>query len=78
MIRLMRKYLLGGESDKREGSWLVFMVVTGILVFSVRQEALGVAMPQTWAFLIIAWPVSVAGVIGVHVQHFFESKRDGS
>lgn len=75
MIRLIRKYLLGGKSDKREGAWLIFFIITGVMVYSVIREAEGVPMANTWAFLTVAWPGSVVGVIGVHAQHFYEQTR---
>lgn len=77
MFRMFRKWVLGGRSDKREAAWLVFFVVNLILIFAVRQESIGVDMPQTWAFLIIAWPASVTAVIGVHVQHFHAQAKAG-
>ena len=77
MLRLLRKWVLGGNSDKREGAWFIFIVVNVILFFAVWMESTGVAMPQTWAFLIVAWPASVTAVIGVHVQHFHAQAQAG-
>lgn len=77
MFRMFRKWVLGGRSDKREAAWLIFFVVNLILIFAVWQESIGVDMPQTWAFLIIAWPASVTAVIGVHVQHFHAQAQAG-
>jgi len=77
MLRLLRKWVLGGNSDKREGAWFIFIVVNAILFFAVWKESNGVDMPQTWAFLIIAWPATVTAVIGVHVQHFHAQAQAG-
>lgn len=77
MLRLLRKWVLGGNSDKREGAWFIFIVVNAILFFAVWKESTGVNMPQTWAFLIIAWPATVTAVIGVHVQHFHAQAQAG-
>jgi hypothetical protein len=77
MFRFFRKWILGGKSDKREGAWLIFFIVNSILLFAVRSESLGIDMPQTWAFLIVAWPASVAAVVGVHVQHFHAQAQAG-
>ncbi len=77
MLRLLRKWVLGGNSDKREGAWFIFIVVNVILFFAVWKESTGVDMPQTWAFLIIAWPATVTAVIGVHVQHFHAQAQAG-
>lgn len=78
MFRIFRKWVLGGNSDKREGSWFIFFIVNAILLFAVWKESDGVEMSQTWAFLIIAWPAALTGVIGVHVQHFHAQTRDRS
>lgn len=77
MLKLFRTWVLGGDSDKREGAWLIFIIVTAILSFAVFKESAGVEMPQTWAFLIIAWPAAVAAVIGVHAQHFHAQAKAG-
>ena len=77
MLRYLRKWVLGGNSDKREGAWLIFILVNTILVFAVWSESSGIDMPQTWAFLVIAWPSSVTAVIGVHVQHFHAQAQAG-
>jgi hypothetical protein len=77
MLRFLRKWVLGGNSDKREGAWLIFIIINVILVFAVYRESAGSDMPQTWAFLIIAWPSSVTAVIGVHIQHFHAQAQAG-
>tara|TARA_Y100000310_G_scaffold211266_1_gene212039 strand:- start:17007 stop:17273 length:267 start_codon:yes stop_codon:yes gene_type:complete len=77
MFRIFRKLVLGGRSDKREGSWFIFFIVNAILVMAVFSEARGIDLPQTWAFLIIAWPASLTAVIGVHVQHFHAEAKSG-
>lgn len=77
MFRVFRKWVLGGNSDKREGSWLIFFIVNAILLFAVWKESDGIEMSQTWAFLIVAWPASLTAVIGVHVQHFHAQAQAG-
>ena len=77
MFRLLRKWLLGGNSDKREASWLIFVIINAILIYAVAKESNGVEMQQTWAFLIISWPTSLSAVIGVHVQHFHAQAQAG-
>ena len=77
MLRVLRKWVLGGRSDKREGAWLIFLIINVILVFAVYKESNGSDMPQTWAFLIVAWPTSVTAVIGVHIQHFHAQAQAG-
>ena len=69
MFKKLRQWLLGGDSDKREGAWLIFAIISGVLIYAVRHEAQGLEMEQTWDFLMIAWPAALAGVIGVHAQH---------
>lgn len=77
MLKHARRWVLGGRSDKREGAWLIFIIVNAILFYAVFKESRGLDMPQTWAFLIIAWPSSVTAVIGVHVQHFHAQAKAG-
>lgn len=77
MIKWLRRKILGGTSDKREGAWLIFLIVNAILIYAVRKEAMGVELPQTWAFLTIAWPGTMAAVIGVHAQHFHAQAKAG-
>lgn len=75
MIRVLRRIVLGGVSDKREASWLIFFIVLGITIYAVNREANEIAMPNTWAFLGIAFPAAMAGVLGVHGQHYYEMVR---
>lgn len=77
MMRIFRKLFLGGQSDKRESSWMIFLLVNAILIYAVWRESGGLEMPQTWAFLAVAWPASGAGVIGVHAQHFHAEAKAG-
>lgn len=77
MFRIFRKWVLGGNSDKREAAWFIFFIVNAILLFAVYSESAGAEMPQTWAFLIVAWPASLTATIGVHVQHFHAQAQAG-
>ncbi|PIE15188.1 MAG: hypothetical protein CSA68_07510 [Rhodobacterales bacterium] len=70
MFKILRRIILGGRSDKREAAWFVFFLINMVLAWAVWQESSGVDMPQTWAFLVVSWPVALTAVIGVHVQHF--------
>ena len=76
MLKIFGRYVLGGASNKREGAWFIFLLITALVMYAVRKEAIGVDMPQTWAFLVIAWPAALAGVIGVHAQHFHAEARN--
>lgn len=77
MMKFFRRYVLGGNTDKREGAWLAWLCISGILIFAVFKEASGSAMSATWAFLTFAWPTTTALALGVHVHHFHvESKKD--
>ena len=57
------------KSGKREAGWVVFIIVTMIVGWSVWKHSEGTDMSAWVALFTVAWPTSMAAAVGPHVVH---------
>lgn len=62
MIQIFRKFIIGGETGKREMAWFVFKLWAVAFVYFVFKEAHGIDMPGTLELLRLSF-IPVLGVL---------------
>ena len=71
MFGWIRRRVIGGESGKREVTLFVFFLVTLAAGFAIYQEARGVEMENTFAFLVIVAPTAIGALLAAHgLEHW--------
>ena len=66
MLRILRKYIVGGRTDKRESAWLVFIAWAIAFVWAAHKEAAGFSVAGTQAILSAAMIPVIALVAVAH------------
>ena len=67
MMKLFRRYVLGGRSDKTEGTLMAFLIGVAWVTYAVVQTARGVDMAAAWPFLTAYTLTTVAAFTGAAV-----------
>lgn len=74
MLRHLRKWILGGRSDKREQAWLVFAMWAAAFLYAAYQEAHGNPMEGTQAILTAIFLPVLANLTLAHGMEWFGSQ----
>jgi hypothetical protein len=78
MMKLFRRYILGGKSDKTEGTLLAFLIGVAWVTYAVVQTARGVDMEAAWPFLTAYTLTTVAAFTGAAVVHHLKPPAPGA
>lgn len=66
MLRMWTRYVIGGESGKREGAWAVFLPLAALTAWASWNEAHGVEMTATFGLLTVALPTAMVAILAAH------------
>ena len=70
MLSVFFSKLFGaGVSGKRQAGWIMFTIVTGILLWIIRIHAGGKDMSAFIGLMTIAWPTAMGAALGPHLLH---------
>lgn len=69
LTTLMRKLFGSGVSGKRQAGWVMFTIVTGILLWIIKAHADGKDMTAFIGLMTIAWPTAMGAALGPHILH---------
>lgn len=78
MMNLFRRYILGGISDKTEGTLLAFLIGVGWVTYALVQSARGHEMAAAWDFLTLYMMTVVVAFTGATVVGYLKPRAGGS
>jgi len=67
MMKLFRRYILGGLSDKTEGTLFAFLIGVAWATWAIWETATGTDMSAAWPFLTAYGMATVAAFTGATV-----------
>ena len=66
MLKLFGKFVIGGQSGKREQAWAVFLLWSIAFGWSAAKEAAGSSLEGTLAILTLALPLVIGNLTVAH------------